>query len=145
MNYWLTTHWPRQQGTPTSEPYADVWVKDGQWDVVKQLAPEDLVFIYESRSGPLPLGHNPDGSTYKRPKAQGKKGIVALVNVKEPAQQPPDSVPAQYDNGQKMWWRFGHQLNLLIPEGSFRGQNFSRLSARSRHITFADSEKTIRV
>jgi hypothetical protein len=54
MNYWLTTHWPRQQGTPTSEPHADVWVKDGQWDVIKQLAPEDLVFIYESRSGPLP-------------------------------------------------------------------------------------------
>jgi hypothetical protein len=79
MNYWLTTHWPRQQGTPTTEPYAGVWVKDGQWDVIKQLAPEDLVFIYESRSGPLPLGHNPDGSTYKRPKSQGKEGIVALV------------------------------------------------------------------
>jgi hypothetical protein len=106
MNYWLTTHWPRQQGTPTSEPYADVWVKDGQWDVIKQLAPEDLVFIYESRSGPLPLGHNPDGSTYKLPKAQGKEGIVAPVSVREPAQQPPDSFPAQYDNGQKMWWRF---------------------------------------
>jgi hypothetical protein len=58
MKYWLTTHWPRQQGIPTSEPYADVWVKDGQWDVIKQLAPEDLVFIYQSRSGPLPLGHN---------------------------------------------------------------------------------------
>ncbi len=61
MNYWLTTHWPRQQDTPSSEPYKDVWVKDGQWDVIKQLVPGDLVFIYESRSGPLPLGHNPDG------------------------------------------------------------------------------------
>jgi hypothetical protein len=106
MNYWITTHWPRQQDTPSSEPYGDVWVKDGQWDVIKQLVPGDLVFIYESRSGPLPLGHNPDGSTYKRPKAQGKEGIVALVSVKERANQPLDRAEAQYDNGQKMWWRF---------------------------------------
>jgi hypothetical protein len=68
------------------------------------LAPEDLVFIYGSRSVPLPLGHNPDGSTYKLPKAPGKEGIVALVSAREPSQQPPDSFSAQYDNGQKMWW-----------------------------------------
>ncbi len=124
MNYWLTTHWPRQQGTPTSEPYADVWVKDGQWDVIKQLDPEDLVFIYESRSGPLPLGHNPDGSTYKLRKAQGKEGIVALVSVKESAQQPPDSVPAQYDNGQQMWWRFRAPTESINSGGFIPRTNF---------------------
>jgi hypothetical protein len=52
------------------------------------------------------LGHNSDGSTYKLPKAHGKEGIVALVRVRDFAQQPPDSVEAQFDNGQKMWWRF---------------------------------------
>ena len=106
MNYWLTTHWPRPQDTPASIPYADVWVKDGQWNAIKQLTPGDLVFIYESKSGPLPLRRNPDGSTYEAPKANGKAGIVALVRVTEPAKQPPDSVEEQYDNGQKMWWRY---------------------------------------
>src|SRR5579864_3934677 len=101
MSYWLTTHWPRSQDTPASEPYADVWAKNGQRKIMDQLGPGDLVFIYESKSGPLPLGRNPDGSTYKLPKAQGKEGIVALVRVTEPANEPPDSVEAQYDNGQK--------------------------------------------
>ena len=102
MNYWLTTHWPHPQGTPISEPYADVWVKNGQWDVIKQLAPEDLVFVYESESGPLPLGHNPDGSRYPLQRARGKAGLVALVRVIERAVQPPDSVPDLYDNGEVM-------------------------------------------
>lgn len=106
MSYWLTTHWPRSQDTPASEPYADVWVKDGQWKIIDRLDPGDLVFIYESKSGPLPLGRNPDGSTYALPKAQGKAGIVALVRVIEPATQPPDSVEQRYDSGEVMWWRY---------------------------------------
>ena len=47
MNYWLTTHWPRSQDTPNGEPYGEVWVKDGQRDVIQQLALGDMVFIYE--------------------------------------------------------------------------------------------------
>jgi hypothetical protein len=118
MNYWLTTHWPRPQGTPNSEPYADVWVKNGQWNVIKQLAPGDLVFIYESKSGPLPLGHNPDGSTYTLPKAQGKAGLVALVRVIERAIEPPDSVEDLYDNGEVMWWRY-RALTEPVNSGAF--------------------------
>jgi hypothetical protein len=83
-----------------------VWVKDGQWRVIEQLAPGDLVFIYESESGLLPLRHHPDGSTYAARKARGRAGIVALVSVVEPASQPPDSAEEQYDNGQVMWWRY---------------------------------------
>jgi hypothetical protein len=102
MNYWLTTHWPRPQNTPASEPYADVYVKDGQWKVIEQLTPGDLVFMYQSESGPLPLRLNPD----KGRKVRGKGSIVALVRVIEPAKQPPESAPEMYDNGEEMWWRF---------------------------------------
>ena len=49
MSYWLTTHWPRSQDTPASEPYADVWVKDGQLKVIRKLAAGDMIFIYESK------------------------------------------------------------------------------------------------
>jgi hypothetical protein len=106
MNYWLTTHWPRPKGTPASEPYADVWVKDGQWNVIEQLTPGDLVFIYESESGPLPLRRNIDGSTSARQKARGRAGIVALVRVIQQANQPPESRMEDYDNGEQMWWRY---------------------------------------
>jgi len=106
MNYWLTTHWPRPKGTPANEPYADVWVKDGQWKVIERLAPGDLVFIYESESGPLPLRRNSDGSTSGRQKARGRAGIVALVRVIQPASQPPESHMEEYDNGEQMWWRY---------------------------------------
>jgi hypothetical protein len=106
MNYWLTSHWPRPKGTPASEPYGDVWVKDGQWKAIEQLAPGDLVFIYEAESGPLPVRRNEDGSTSVMQKARGRAGIVALVRVIERATQPPDSREEQYDNGEVMWWRY---------------------------------------
>lgn len=106
MNYWLTTHWPRSQDTANSEPYGEVWVKNGQWDVIQQVAPGDLVFIYEAQSGPLPLGRRPDGSRYRRPKAHGKAALVALVRVTEGAIEPLDSAPDLYDNGKEMWWRY---------------------------------------
>jgi hypothetical protein len=70
------------------------------------LASGDLVFIYESKSGPLPLGHNPDGSTYALPKAQGKAGLVALVRVIARSVEMPDSGEVPYDNGEAMWWRY---------------------------------------
>jgi hypothetical protein len=77
-------------------------VKNGQSKVIEQLAPGDLVFIYESESGALPLRLNPDGIC----KARGRAGIVALVRVVERAMQPADSAPEEYDNGQTLWWRF---------------------------------------
>lgn len=102
MNYWLTTHWPRPKGTPESKPYADVYVKDGQWHVIERLAPGDLVFIYESQSGSLPVRLNPNNML----SARGRAGIVALVRVIESAAQPQDSVRELYDNGEILWWRF---------------------------------------
>jgi len=114
MNYWLTTHWPRPMGTPASEPHAHVWVKHGQRDVIRRLAPGDMTFIYESKSGPLPL--NPDGSAMQ--KAPGRAGIVALVRVTEPASQPPDSRRKPYDNGVEMWWRY-RALTEPVNSGGF--------------------------
>jgi hypothetical protein len=120
MNYWLTTHWPRPRGTPASEPYADVWVKDGQWKIIEQLASGDLVFIYESQSGPLPLRRNPDGMQ----RARGRAGIVALVRVIELASQPPDSVEEKYDNGEEMWWRYRARTELVNSGGFVQRATF---------------------
>jgi hypothetical protein len=106
MNYWLTTHWPRPKDTPASEPHADVWVKDGQLHVIQQLRPGDLIFIYESESGSLPLKRNADGSTSVQQKGRGRAGVVALVRIGIPASQPPDSREEEYDNGEVMWWRY---------------------------------------
>jgi hypothetical protein len=114
MNYWLTTQWPREKDTPAGEPYADVWAKDGKWSPIDQVAIGDMVYIYESKSGPLPL--NPDGSRKQR--TQGKAGIVALVRVKQPAKEPPESAPEEYDNGETMWWRY-RALTEPVNSGGF--------------------------
>jgi hypothetical protein len=124
MNYWLTTHWPAPADTPASEPHGDVWVKDGKWNVIKQLAPGDLVFIYESRSGPLPLRYDSHGLSFRAPKALGREGIVALVRVVEPAKQPAESAPELYDNGQKMWWRYRAVTEPVNSGGFIRRSKF---------------------
>ena len=70
---------------------------------------------------------------------------MALVRVTHPAEQPPDSVEAQYDNGQKMWWRYRAPTEPINSGGVIPRTVFLPLSARTRHIPSAGLEKTIPV
>ncbi len=72
----------------------------------------------------LPLGRNADGTTFARQKVRGRAGVVALVRVIERATQPPESHEEQYDNGERMWWRYCAQTEPVnsggfIPRSTF--------------------------
>jgi hypothetical protein len=106
MGYWLTTHWPPRVDQPADRPHGGVWVQDGKRHVIDPMAPDDLVFIYQSQSGQTEIRTYLDGSTKKIPCRHGREGVVALVRVTERAYQPEDSQPATYTNGRQVWWRY---------------------------------------
>lgn len=106
MNYWITTHWPRLVNEPTSEPHEGIWVQDGKWDAIKRVAPGDLAFIYESRTGRNVLRRNAAGEEITVPRGTGREGVLALVEITAAPNQPDDSQPERYTNGTTAWWRF---------------------------------------
>lgn len=106
MHYWITTHWPRREDESIDEPHEGVWVQDGKQHLIDQVAPQDLVFIYESKSGPAAIREYVDGTTRRIACRPGREGIVALVEVTEMAFQPEESRPEKYDDGTELWWRY---------------------------------------
>ncbi len=106
MNYWITTHWPRMEDESIDNPHAGVLVQDGKQHLIDQVAPQDLVFIYESKSGPAVIREYVDATTRKIARRRGREGIVSLVEVTDRAFQPKDSRPERYDDGTTLWWRY---------------------------------------
>jgi len=102
----MTTHWPRREDESVDEPHEGVWVQDGKQHLIDRVGPHDLVFIYESRSGPVTIREYADGTTKRIPCREGREGIVAIVEVTERAYQPEDSQPERYTNGTNLWWRY---------------------------------------
>jgi hypothetical protein len=106
MSYWITTHWPRKRDESTNQPQNGIWVKDENRTVIDRVAPEDLVFIYETRSGPDILRNNADGSKRRISRHPGAEGIAVLSEVTERAYEPENSSPEEYADGTKLWWRY---------------------------------------
>jgi len=106
MRYWITTHWPRRRDQSTNQPQNGIWVKNENRTVIDRVAPGDLVFLYETKSGRDILRNNADGSTTKVSRHPGAEGIVALAEVTQRAFEPENSRPEEYANGTKLWWRY---------------------------------------
>jgi hypothetical protein len=132
MNYWITTHWPRREDESIDEPHEGVWVQDGQQDVIDRVAPGDLVFIYESKTGPTVLRQYADGTTKRLRCRQGREGIVALVEVTSKAYEPEDSHPEQRTDGSTMWWRY------YAPTRSANSAGFLPRLQAARLLEFSD-------
>jgi hypothetical protein len=52
MKYWLTTQWPYRDVEPNCEPRRGVFVQEDKIHVMRDMAPDDKVFVYETVSGP---------------------------------------------------------------------------------------------
>ncbi len=103
MSYWINSHWPpflQDKPTPTSrdpEYHYRVYLPDGRQAAGQALAKNDLVFIYETKSGrPLKNG---------RKYAPGRQGIVALVRTLTPIVETNEEAE-EYADGSVICWKW---------------------------------------
>jgi hypothetical protein len=136
MAFWITTHWPRKKNQPVEEPRYGVWVRDSKRHLIDRVSPRDLVFIYESRSGPTVVRTNPGGSARRIPRRRGREGIVALVEVTEAAYQPEDSQPEQYTNGSTAWWRYCAPTRSVNSAGFIPRRSLNSLLGYAENYVF---------
>jgi len=101
MRFWFTTHWPAREDEPAGRTPEGVWVPDGKFAAIRDLAPRDYVWIYEAKRGPTAKhGH---GVVKSRP---GRMGVVALVEVTDQPMEIPGSVLQEYVGRPGVWWRY---------------------------------------
>ncbi len=136
MAYWLTTHWPRIKDQPIDKPRFGVWVQQNKRHLIDRVSAEDLVFIYESRSGPTVVRTYIDGSTKHIPRRRGREGIVALVQVTDVASEPDDSEPEQFADGRKAWWRYCAPTRSVNSAGFIPRRKLNSLLGYAPHYVF---------
>jgi hypothetical protein len=107
--------------------YEGIWVSEKNRHVIERVKPGDLVFIYETRSGPIVLRAYIDGTIKKAPCRQGRGGVVALVRATQYAQQPEDSQPERYADGSRIWWRYYATTESINSAGFIPQRQFAML------------------
>jgi hypothetical protein len=106
-HYWMTTQWPNYQGESSMEdPHEGVWVQAQVKSVLDGCTEGDIVFIYESSSGPIRL----EGTTKVYP-YKGKMAIVDIVKVSSAVAQNPKI--DHYENRDKIWWRYYRETEAI--------------------------------
>ena len=108
MNYWVTTHWPPflrdklKVSSPDPEYHYRIYLPDGREGAGQELRKNDLIFIYESKTG-RPLKN-------RRKYAPGRKGIIALVKANTPILERPDEeleeYQEEYQDGSTIDWKW---------------------------------------
>ncbi len=79
MRYWLTTNWPPERGT--GRAFTRVWVPDRLRDDAVRVRPDDIVFVYETKTGPK-RKQEVDGEEFSVDRETGRQGIIAMVRVR---------------------------------------------------------------
>lgn len=114
MNCWINSHWPpflEHKPTPTSpdpEYHYRVYLPDDRQDAGQALAKNDLVFIYETRTGRTLK----NGRKY----APGRQGVVALVRTLTPILETNEE-PEKYADGSVLCWKW--QARAQVKELGF--------------------------
>ncbi len=116
MNYWITTHWPPREGSPADSP-PGIWLPDGRESPGAKIARDDLVLIYESRSGRTLLRQMPDGTTSRVRCKPGREGIICIGRVRGPLAADLNSFPQPYVDGTTIWWRWYAPVEVVSRSG----------------------------
>lgn len=116
MNYWITTHWPPREGSSSDSP-PGIWLPDGRESPGAKIARDDLVLIYESRSGRTLLRQMPDGSTSRVRCKPGHEGIICIGCVHGPLATDASSFPESYADGTTIWWRWYAPVEVVSRSG----------------------------
>ena len=130
MNYWLTIHGP-------DDPLeTGVWVRDGKESVLGDMRADDLVFIYETRSGKTFVEQRADGSQHKVPRRKGRQGVVALVTVTSAPAEVEHSQPKEYSDGSSIWWRYRAKASCINTGGFIGRAALARILEYSEKYSF---------
>jgi len=116
MRCWLTTHWPPREDEPINRN-SGIWLPDGRESAGSLLSTDDLVMVYESRSGRTEIRKAPDGSNKLVRCRLGREGIVHYGRVSGPLTADPTSVSQQYTDGTTIWWRWYAPVVVLSRSG----------------------------
>ena len=106
MNYWITTHWPPHVVDFPGPFYCGIWIQNGMEHVAAAIRPGDLVFKYESLTGPARMVDLPDGRRVTQACNRGHLGIVALMEVTTELYDERSTNPTIYVDGSEKAWRF---------------------------------------
>lgn len=116
MRYWLTTHWPPHEQQPEDE-VGGIYLEEGKQVVGANIAPGDLVFIYQSLTGPTELRQQADGSTIRLRPWRGRGGIVSLECVTSKIMQDEDPTQTEYTDRRPMVWSWSASTRTLNSSG----------------------------
>jgi len=117
MKYWITSHWPNPVSESSESIHEGVYIPDGRESAVEDIHIDDLVFIYEARSGRAEKRRLIDGSEEIIPCHQGREGIVVLARIASEVYEFVDSKPTDYIDGSQIWWRYGADTETINSHG----------------------------
>lgn len=118
MNYWMTTHWPPEEGEPADQILPAVYLPDdGREQAGSELAQGDRVLIYQAQSGRARLDPQPDGSIRRVECQRGRGGIVAVVELDEALRPRPNAEREQYEDGSEIRWGYRARGRVLLSRG----------------------------
>ena len=126
MRYWVTTHWPRDEGDDS--PQEGVYLKDEDREAGQDLGIGDRVVIYESKSGKRRMRTEPGtaGKIAVRCRA-GAGAVVVIVEVIGDLGTNPRATPTEYDNGKVRFWRWYAPTKVVNKSGFVTRQRLTEL------------------
>ena len=136
VNYWLTTQWPPRENNPERLTDPGVHVQDGVQDVLAEMRPGDLVFIYESKSGQDRVEESADGQKSVVKTIAGRGGVIALARITTPATARNDVPPELFVSGDVKWWRFRADAEVLNSVGFVPRPQLAGLLGYSKDYAF---------
>jgi len=106
MNYWMTTHWPPNQGVNLDKfSPQGVWLPDKREKAGDDIEIGDRVLVYQSKTGRSEIKNIKGKRVIYRP-IQGREGIIAIAEVISDLEALEDSMPSKYTYGKDIWWRW---------------------------------------
>lgn len=127
VKYWLTTHWPPRKDSRDRFTNTGVWVADGKQDVIADMQPGDMLFIYESITGKAIIENTADGTTRLIGRIRGKGGVIALAEVTTSPAEPEGTFPETYEDGSTTWWRFNANGRVVNSNGYIARPELAKL------------------
>ncbi len=146
MNWWVTTHWPPRENDPDS--VADgLWVPDGREAAAEDVKQGDMVVVYQAKTGRTEVRRQPDGKELLVKNLKGKEGVIAITEAQGPLYTLAGSIPEEYTNGSKIWWRWYTPLRVITKSGFVSRQKLNEILGYARNYSlhgFGDAKSGLK-